>query len=29
VTHVPWFRDLVDRIIMVLPFTMLGAPGTM
>lgn len=29
VTHVPWFRDLVDRIIMVLPFTMLGAPGGM
>jgi uncharacterized membrane protein YraQ (UPF0718 family) len=27
VTHVPWFRDLVDRIIMELPFTMLGAPG--
>ena len=29
VTHVPWFRDLVDHIIMVLPFTMLGAPGGM
>jgi len=29
VTHVPWFRDLVDRIIMALPFTMLGAPGGM
>jgi hypothetical protein len=28
VTHVPWFRDLVDRIIMELPFTMLGAPGS-
>ena len=27
VTHIPWFRDLVDRIIMALPFTMLGAPG--
>jgi hypothetical protein len=27
VTHVPWFRDLVDRLIMELPFTMLGAPG--
>lgn len=27
VTHVPWFRDLVDRIIMALPFTMLGAAG--
>ncbi len=27
VTHVPWFRDLVDRIIMAFPFTMLGAPG--
>lgn len=29
VTHVPWFREIVDRIIMVLPFTMLGAPGGM
>jgi len=29
VTHVPWFRELVDRIIMVLPFTMLGTPGGM
>jgi uncharacterized membrane protein YraQ (UPF0718 family) len=29
VTHVPWFRDLVDHIIMVLSFTMLGAPGGM
>jgi hypothetical protein len=29
VTHVPWFRDLADRIIMALPFTMLGAPGGM
>jgi hypothetical protein len=29
VTHVPWFRDLVDRIIMAFPFTMLGAPGGM
>jgi uncharacterized membrane protein YraQ (UPF0718 family) len=29
VTHVPWFRDLVDHIIMALPFTMLGAPGGM
>lgn len=27
VTHVPWFRDLVDRIIMGLPFTMLGTPS--
>ncbi|MBI2154199.1 MAG: permease [Candidatus Rokubacteria bacterium] len=27
VTHVPWLRDLVDRIILALPFTMLGAPG--
>lgn len=27
VTHVPWFRGLVDRVIMALPFTMLGAPG--
>lgn len=29
VTHVPWFRELVDRIIMALPFTMFGAPGGM
>jgi len=27
VTHVPWFRDLVDRIMMALPFTMLGSGG--
>lgn len=27
VTHVPWFRDLVDQIINAFPFTMLGAPG--
>lgn len=27
VTHVPWFRDLVDRLIMMFPFTMWGAPG--
>lgn len=27
VTHVPWLRDVIDRIIMALPFTMLGAPG--
>ncbi len=27
VTHVPWFRELVDKILMMLPFTMLGAPG--
>lgn len=27
VTHVPWFRDLVDRITMTVPFTTLGAPG--
>lgn len=27
VTHVPWFRDLVDKLMMVLPFTMLGTPG--
>ncbi len=27
VTHVPWFRDLVDRIMMGLPFTMLGTGG--
>ncbi len=27
VTHVPWFRELVDKIMMMLPFTMLGAPG--
>ncbi len=27
VTHVPWFRELVDKIMMILPFTMLGAPG--
>lgn len=27
VTHVPWFRDLVDRIMMALPFTMLGTGG--
>lgn len=29
VTHVPWFRELVDRILMTLPSTMLGAPGGM
>jgi uncharacterized membrane protein YraQ (UPF0718 family) len=29
VTHVPWFRELIDRIIMAFPFTMLGAPGGM
>lgn len=27
VTHVPWFRDLVDKLVMMFPFTMLGAPG--
>lgn len=27
VTHVPWFRDLVDTLMMLFPFTMLGAPG--
>lgn len=27
VTHVPWFRDLVDRFMVVFPFTMWGAPG--
>ncbi len=27
VTHVPWLRDLVDRIMMGLPFTMLGTGG--
>lgn len=27
VTHVPWLRDLVDRIQMALPFTMLGTGG--
>ncbi len=27
VTHVPWFRDLVDKLMMMFPFTMLGAPG--
>jgi hypothetical protein len=27
VTHVPWFRDLVDQLMMLFPFTMLGAPG--
>ncbi len=27
VTHVPWFRDLVDRIMMGLPLTMLGTGG--
>jgi len=27
VTHVPWFRDLVDKLMMMLPFTMLGAGG--
>ena len=25
VTHVPWFRDLVDKLVMMFPFTMLGA----
>lgn len=29
VTHVPWFRELVDRLIMIFPGTMLGAPGGM
>lgn len=27
VTHVPWFRDLVDKLMMMFPFTMWGAPG--
>lgn len=27
VTHVPWFREIVDRLMMVFPFTMWGAPG--
>lgn len=27
VTHVPWFRDLVDKLMRMFPFTMLGAPG--
>jgi hypothetical protein len=27
VTHVPWFRDLVDKLMMMFPFTMLGTPG--
>ncbi len=27
VTHVPWFRDLVDRLMRMFPFTMWGAPG--
>lgn len=27
VTHVPWFRPLVDTLMMIFPFTMLGAPG--
>ncbi|MBI4381838.1 MAG: permease [candidate division NC10 bacterium] len=27
VAHVPWFRQLVDRLMMMFPFTMLGAPG--
>lgn len=26
VTHVPWFRDLVDNLMMLFPFTMLGTP---
>lgn len=29
VTHVPWFRELVDRLLMMFPGTMLGAPGGM
>ncbi len=29
VTHVPWFRALVDRLMMMFPGTMLGAPGGM
>ncbi len=27
VTHVPWFREMVDKLMMMFPFTMLGAPG--
>jgi len=27
VTHVPWFRDRVDTLMMLFPFTMWGAPG--
>jgi len=27
VTHVPWFRELVDKLMMMFPFTMWGAPG--
>lgn len=29
VTHVPWFRELVDNLMMMFPGTMLGAPGGM
>lgn len=29
VTHVPWFRELVDKLLMMFPGTMLGAPGGM
>ncbi len=29
VTHVPWLRALVDRLMMIFPGTMLGAPGGM
>ncbi|MBI3635463.1 MAG: hypothetical protein HY216_04490 [Candidatus Rokubacteria bacterium] len=29
VTHVPWFRALVDRLMMMFPGAMLGAPGGM
>ncbi len=29
VTHVPWFRELVDKLMMMFPGTMLGAPGGM
>jgi len=28
VTHVPWFRDVVDRLIAFFPFTMAGASGS-
>jgi hypothetical protein len=29
VTHVPWFRELVDKLMMMFPGSMLGAPGGM
>lgn len=29
VTHVPWLRELVDKLMMIFPGTMLGAPGGM